>query len=259
MRRLLVILALVATPPSAQARIIKIIIDKVESPAFTGQSLGNTGRYEKIIGRAIGEVDPLHPGNSVITNIQLVPKDPEAYVQYETQFYLLKPSDPSKSNGLLFYSAPNRGDKRGFTALNQGLSSSNDPTNPGDGFAMRRGYTMLWSGWQADVVPGGDRLGIKVPVAKNSQGGDITGLVRMEHIPTSATASGSATQPSYPNLPQKRVRLRNEDIPRNAQRKSSVPEERVSNGLHLRIHLHGERSACAWSRLRRYARSDFIL
>ena len=188
MCRLLVLLALVAPFPSAQARIIKIIIDKVESPAFTGQSFGNTGRYEKLIGRAIGEVDPLHPGNAVITDIQLVPKDPEAYVQYETQFYLLKPIDPSKSNGLLFYSAPNRGDKRGFTALNQGLSSSNDPTNPGDGFAMRRGYTMLWSGWQADVVPGGDRLGIKVPVAKNSKGGDITGLVRMEYIPTSATA-----------------------------------------------------------------------
>ena len=87
MCRLLVLLALVAPFPSAQARIIKIIIDKVESPAFTGQSFGNTGRYEKIIGRAIGEVDPLHPGNAVITDIQLVPKDPEAYVQYETQLH----------------------------------------------------------------------------------------------------------------------------------------------------------------------------
>ena len=50
--------------------------------------------------------------------------------------------DKRRGNGLLFWSAPNRGDKRAFNALNQGLSSSNDPTTAGDALALRRGYSM---------------------------------------------------------------------------------------------------------------------
>ena len=177
---------LLATALFSQARIKQIIIDRVESPTFTAQAFGDVGRYEKIIGRAIGEVDPFHPANAVITDIGLIPRNGEMHVRYETQFYLLKPVDTKRGNGLLVYSAPNRGDKRLFNSLNQGLSSSNDPTNFGDGFSMRRGYTMLWSGWQADVLPGGDRLGITVPVAKDQDGADITGPVRMELIPSAA-------------------------------------------------------------------------
>ena len=114
---------LLATALFSQARIKQIIIDRVESPTFTAQAFGDVGRYEKIIGRAIGEVDPFHPANAVITDIGLIPRNGEMHVRYETQFYLLKPVDTKRGNGLLVYSAPNRGDKRLFNSLNQGLSS----------------------------------------------------------------------------------------------------------------------------------------
>ncbi len=146
------------------------------------------GPYEKIIGRAFGEISPFHPLNNGITDLRLAPR-PGGYVQYSTTFYLLKPVDKRKGNGLLFYGAPNRGDQRAFSALNQGLSSSNDPTATGDGLAMRRGYSMLWSGWQADVEPGNDRLTLNVPIARNPDGSDVTGPVRMELTPTAVTST----------------------------------------------------------------------
>ena len=178
-----------------QARITRIVIDRTESPTFRGESFGDAGQYEKLVGRAYGEISPFHPLNGGITDIMLAPRD-GGYVQYMTTFYLLKPVDKRRSNGLLFYSAPNRGDKRAFNALNQGLSSSNDPTSAGDGLAMRRGYSILWSGWQGDVQPGNNRETIAVPIAKNPDGSPITGPVRMELLPTAATSTWD--YPLYP-------------------------------------------------------------
>src|ERR1700716_302321 len=42
----------------SQARITRIVVDKVESPTANGQSFGAAGQYEKVSGRAFGEVDP---------------------------------------------------------------------------------------------------------------------------------------------------------------------------------------------------------
>src|SRR5437868_2089738 len=47
----------------------------------------------------------------------------------------------------------------------------------GNGFLMRRGFTVVWSGWQGDVPPGNDRLAARFPVIPG-----ITGMVREEFI-----------------------------------------------------------------------------
>ena len=39
----------------AQARIVKLQITRMESPTFEGISFGKTGRYEKMVGRALGK------------------------------------------------------------------------------------------------------------------------------------------------------------------------------------------------------------
>ena len=51
-------LCAVAAATSAQARITRISITKVELPAFDGRAFGGVGQYEKLVGRANGEVDP---------------------------------------------------------------------------------------------------------------------------------------------------------------------------------------------------------
>ena len=50
------VLVLVASP--AGARITKIQITAKESPTFGGYSWPGVGQYEKIVGKAFGEVDP---------------------------------------------------------------------------------------------------------------------------------------------------------------------------------------------------------
>ena len=48
----------------AEAHITRIVIIRVESPTFEGTSFGTSGRYEKLVGRAFGEVDPGDPRNA---------------------------------------------------------------------------------------------------------------------------------------------------------------------------------------------------
>ena len=47
---------------------------------------------------------------------------------------------------------------------------------------MRQGYTMVWFGWQPDVMPGNSRVTMTVPAARNADGSPITGIVRAELV-----------------------------------------------------------------------------
>src|SRR5690349_11479219 len=53
----------------ASARINRISIASVQSPTFGGVSFGNVGQYEKLVGRAFGEIDPKDPRNAMIADI----------------------------------------------------------------------------------------------------------------------------------------------------------------------------------------------
>src|SRR5215813_12035404 len=76
---------------TADARVTKIVIDKVESPAFDGQEFGAVGKYEKLIGRVFGEVDPNAPENVEIVNLDRAPKTANGHVAYSADLYMLKP------------------------------------------------------------------------------------------------------------------------------------------------------------------------
>ena len=58
----------------AHARITKIQI-LTRGTAFGGHSFAGVGQYEFITGIATGEVDPNNPQNSLITDIQLAPRN----------------------------------------------------------------------------------------------------------------------------------------------------------------------------------------
>ena len=59
----------------ADARVIRIEISRVELRTFDGVSFGETGPYEKLVGRVFGEIDPVDPSSAVITDIDLVPRN----------------------------------------------------------------------------------------------------------------------------------------------------------------------------------------
>jgi hypothetical protein len=154
----------------ASSKVTKLTILSRESPTYNGQSFEATGQYEKIIGTAAGEIDPSDRRNAIITDINLAPRNASGKVVYTATFTLIKPIDPSKGNGVLFYNAVNRGSR------NFPYSIGGDP---GDGFMQNRGYTLLWSGWQGDVAPAANNGNetVQVPVAKNPDGSTVTGPV----------------------------------------------------------------------------------
>jgi hypothetical protein len=176
------ILAATAAPP-AEARIVRIEITRTE-PAFGGQSFGAVGAYQRLAGRAYGEVDPAHPGNAIIQDLYLAPRNARGLVEYGTDIELLAPADVARGNGVLLFEVLNRGNKVAPGAFNAGIppvtADRNALTAPGDGHLLREGYTLVWFGWQADVLPGLGRLTLTVPVARQPDGSPITGVLRAE-------------------------------------------------------------------------------
>jgi hypothetical protein len=174
--------ALIVLPCVAHARITRIEITRVESPTFGGASFGSVGQFEKLVGKAHGELDPSHPGNAIIQDIELAPRNAAGKLTYWTDIYIIKPIDMTKGNGMLFYNVVNRGNKGGLATFNIGVVGGNEPTDTGDGFLQEMGYTLIWSGWQPDVAAGSNRVTMERKVVTNPDGTPITGLVRQEIV-----------------------------------------------------------------------------
>jgi hypothetical protein len=192
----LVILAILATPILAQARITRIEITHIESPTFDGTSFGAVGQYEKLVGRAFGELDPSNPRNAIIVDLGLAPRNGAGNVEYSTDFYMLRPVDRANANHRVLYEVNNRGAKVLLIDFND-AALLNDPTSAadaGNGFLMRQGYTLVWSGWDFTAPAGNNRLQITIPVAKNLDGSSIVGPSLEEFaVDDGTTTTGSLT------------------------------------------------------------------
>ena len=166
---------LLAVAATAQARVTRVVVDATESPAYSGQSFGTVGQYERLRGRIFGEIDPNDRRNALIQDIQLAPRNAAGRVEYIASFTLLKPMDLSRGNGGLFYDFANRGNKNIFSFAVGG--------EPGDGFWHSQGYALLWAGWQGDLTPiptasapfTATNETINVPIAINANGSPVTG------------------------------------------------------------------------------------
>jgi len=175
------------TAPPSEARITEIKIDPMtsEKPTFKDtagvpRSFGNVGTYDKLRGKAFGEVDPTDRRNALITDIALAPRNVRGMVEYSMDIYILKPSDLHLGNHKLFMEVNNRGSKL-FGSLNLSGGGNNPTTaaDAGGAFLMNQGYSMAWNGWDISAS-GKDSLTITVPVATkpvatNPRGLTITG------------------------------------------------------------------------------------
>jgi hypothetical protein len=190
----------VSTAPAASKAscapqgVVRVEITRRE-PFADGMSFGPSGPYEKLVGKAYLVEDPTDAHNALIQDIDKIPVDACGRVQFSTDIYILKPVDMSKGNHELFFEVNNRGNKIALNWLNS-APSSNDPStvaDAGNGFLMRQGYTVVWAGWEGDVLPGNNRLTIDLPVA-HEDGQPITGRVGVQydvsrHIPVTGTVS----------------------------------------------------------------------
>src|SRR5262245_3101675 len=165
---------LLALANSARAELIDFQVLHRE-PFADGKSFGDVGPYEKITGIAKFAVDPKHPKNKIIVDLDLAPRNQDGLVEFESDVYILAPKDLSKGNGAIFYDVNNRGNKLALKMFNT------PDDNP---FLMRRGYTVVWSGWIGELLPGGERPGeerllLRPPVAMEN-GKPVRGIVRFE-------------------------------------------------------------------------------
>jgi len=176
-------LAIALSAGQVAAEVVDLEIKRHESFA-EGHPFGTTGAYEKITGSIGIEVAPSHPANRRVVDLEPAPTTASGKVRLRTDFFLLKPVDPARGDRCLLYDVNNRGNKLALAAFNS--ARSNDPTSladAGNGFLMRQGYTILWCGWNGDVLPGQDRLLIDLPVAQETTADGkktITGRVYAE-------------------------------------------------------------------------------
>lgn len=159
---------------SAKNPAFRLYIDRIEE--FPGVYGKQRIQYVKIYGKLSGELDPANANNKIITDILLAKKNANGYVQFTSDFFLIKPKDLNLANGILRYDAPNRGNAYG--------------SKP-DSVLMARGYIFLSAAWEGDIAkkPGNDplmgidKLYLDVPIAKNKNGTEITGKIRVEFAP----------------------------------------------------------------------------
>ncbi len=158
-----------------QGMITRLSFNEAPTIAFGGTSFGKVGTYEKIQGRAFGELDPSNPLNAVITDIALAPRNARGMVEYAVDFYILRPADPTRGNRVMVFDVTNRGNKMTYLPLSFPFRGpgrylpNNDPCGPDDagtGLLMRQGNTIVWTGWDATAPPGGGRMTLTVPVAE---------------------------------------------------------------------------------------------
>src|SRR5712692_535364 len=170
-RRALVFMAALGLPcavGAAQARIIEIRIDAIE-PFADGQSFGAAGSYVRIRGVAKGELDPKASEHAVIVDLDEAPVNARGMVDYEVDLFILRPVVPTK--GMLFYEDVNRGNKQLGQRLHDlvggGAAARNDPrtrAHAGNAFLFERGYSIVWSGWEAEVAKASATMGAGFPV-----------------------------------------------------------------------------------------------
>ena len=146
---------------------VRLRID-ARRPFADGASFADVGPYEVLSGRVHFSIDPGDQVNRGIVDLEYAPRNPSEQVEYSSDLYIL-------------YDVNNRGNKRIVQFFNDAVHSNEPSTqeHAGNGFLMRRGYTIVWSGWQGDIILGDGRLGIDVPIATDSRG-EITEPVRIE-------------------------------------------------------------------------------
>ncbi len=160
-RHIAAALIILSLTGQAYPRIVTFYIAKTE-PYMNGKIFGNAGPFVRITGKVYGEVDPGSSMNSIIHDIQLAPPNEKGFVEYLSDYVIIRPADITKCNGMLFLSLPNRGNM----------------FQP-DSSLLARGYVWAWCAWQGDVLEGNNRLIMKVPYASN-KGEEIAGILRSE-------------------------------------------------------------------------------
>ena len=165
----------------------------------TAAAVADDQVVEIVGGRAHLRVSPDHPANRGIVDLQQATSPPGGEVRYAADVVILRPADPARARRVMIAEVPNRG-IRVIDAMVHGTFASLDfrppapgaapvvpsppysaAANAGNGFLMRRGYTLVWVGWQADLPRGMPLMRADLPTATD-HGKPITGKVETSTV-----------------------------------------------------------------------------
>jgi hypothetical protein len=163
--------------PTMYARVVRVEITS-RTDIDNGKPFGAAGAYQKITGHVYFAVDPANPHNRQIVDLDKAPRNAKGEVEFSADLYLLKPKDMTKGNQAVLFEVSNRGG-RGILGLVNGRDGKY-----GDGFLMRQGYTIAWVGWEFDLSSQGEHLRLSAPIAHDTDGKEIHGLVRTDFTPS---------------------------------------------------------------------------
>jgi hypothetical protein len=217
MRLAILSVLVLLTASAADARVVRLRIERREV-VLNGRPFGAAGPYEKLIGKVDFALDPNLPRNQIVVDLKLGPRNSAGEVEASADFYMLKPVDPARGNGRLFYQVPNRGGKGMLATFQKGTGSLDPATDAdfGDGALMRQGFTLLWMGWQWDAPQRPGVLHMEMPIATDG-GKPITGLVRGNFILNERTTTASLADRDHlaypvldPNSPENVMTVRDE-------------------------------------------------
>jgi hypothetical protein len=152
--RLLIAAAFLLDSSHAAADVVSVTIAS-KAVVAGGHSFGAAGQYERLTGTIEFALDPRAAENKRIVDLELAPRGPDGKVHFTSTVHVLRPVDAARANGVMFFEASNRG-RFGLLGRFAGGGSSIDGAKPsdfGDGFLLRDGFTLVWVGWEFDVQP----------------------------------------------------------------------------------------------------------
>ncbi len=172
---------------------------KERSVILGGTSFGKVGAYEKLKGIVEFEFDPNNKANRNIVDLDKAELNERGLVSARSNIYVSQPQDPKDRIGVAILEIVNRGNKTLFNKLNRWVpgpehvklnreggprggiplevgSMPHDPDSAelfGDFWLMRHGFTVIWIGWEADIIPNEQQMYLEAPRAMG-----VRGLVR---------------------------------------------------------------------------------
>jgi hypothetical protein len=166
-------------------------------PFAGGAPFGAAGVYERVDGTVHYAVDPAHPLNEGIVDLDRAPRDADGRVRFQGDFCVVQPVDPTRANGNLLYEVANRG-RRGALSRFSGAAPKGSPApndgGPdentgaiayGNGSLLQQGWTAAWCGWQWDVPRESRLIRFEAPQAVDG-GTPIQGQILVQFQPDAA-------------------------------------------------------------------------
>ena len=210
-----------------------------------GQTFGDAGAYERLKGVARGALDPQHPQNRCIVDLEKAPRNAQGLVEYEIDLDMLRPVDPARSNGVVLYEVTNRGNKligrlNGVTPANPANPAElNDPlsrAHAGTGFLFERGAALVWSGWDPTVASRNATMTVRYPLALED-GKPMTRRIREEFQTGKRIPSSDTIVLTYPAASLDKTRARLMMRRREADERMEIPRERWDyvDAQHVRL------------------------